>query len=251
MQVVILAAGRGKRMQDLTKGVPKPMLKIKGKPILEHKINMLPSEIKEIVFVIGYYGEHIMNYFKHSFGGRKIKYVFQTNLNGTGGALFLAKSVLNDKFLVINGDDLYHKKDIKKLLKHDLAILGREVEDTSKFGIIKTNSKGHMVEVVEKPKRSKDKLANTGVYVLNKKIFDYDLVPIGGGEFGLPQTMAKMAKDHPVKVEAATIWHAIGNPEDLAEAEKIIHKFEEKQKVEKTKIVKKVKEVKIAKKHKK
>jgi NDP-sugar pyrophosphorylase family protein len=248
MQVVILAAGRGKRMQDLTKGMSKPMLKIKGKPILEHKINALPKEIKEIVFVIGYYGEHIMDYFKRYFNGRKITYVFQTNLNGTGGALFLARGILKDKFLVMMGDDLYHEDDLKKLIKHDLAVLGREVDDPSKFGIIKTNINGHMIEIIEKPKRSKDKLANTGVYILNKKIFDYDLVPIGGGEFGLPQTMAKMAKDHPVKVEAATIWHAIANQEDLAEAEKIIHKFEEKRKTAKN--VKITKTTKTAK-HKK
>jgi bifunctional UDP-N-acetylglucosamine pyrophosphorylase/glucosamine-1-phosphate N-acetyltransferase len=248
MQVVILAAGRGKRMQDLTKGMSKPMLKIKGKPILEHKINMLPKEIDEIVFVIGYYGEHIMNHFKKYFNGRRVTYVFQTNLNGTGGALFLARSILKDKFLVMMGDDLYHKKDLKKLLRHDLAVLGREVDDPSKFGIIKTNSKGNMIEIIEKPKRSKDKLANTGVYILNKKIFDYELVPIGGGEFGLPQTMAKMAKEYPVKVEAATIWHAIGSPNDLAEAEKIIHKFEEKLKtVKNIKIAKKVKTVKAKK----
>jgi len=225
MQVVILAAGRGKRMKDLTKGMSKPMLKIKGKPLLEHKINALPKEIKEIVFVVGYYGEHIMNHFKRYFDGRKITYVFQTDLNGTGGALFLARSVLKDKFLVMMGDDLYHKKDLRKLIKHDLAVLGREVEDPSQFGIIKTNQKGNMIDIVEKPKRSKDKLANTGVYVLNKKIFDYDLVSIGNGEFGLPQTMAKMAVDFPVKVEAASVWHAIGNQDDLAEAEKIIHKF--------------------------
>lgn len=225
MQVVILAAGRGKRMKDLVKGIPKPMLKIKGKPILEHKINALPKEISEIVFVVGYYGEHIMNHFKRYFNGRKVTYVFQTNLNGTGGALFLARSVLKDKFLVMMGDDLYHKKDIKKLLKHELAVLGKEVEDPSKFGIIKINKKGHMIDVVEKPKRSKDRLASTGLYVMNKKIFDYDLVPIGGGEFGLPQTLAKMAEKHPIKVEKATFWHAIGNPDDLIEAEKIIHKF--------------------------
>ena len=212
-------------MKDLVKGIPKPMLKIKGKPILEHKINALPKEISEIVFVVGYYGEHIMNHFKRYFNGRKVTYVFQTNLNGTGGALFLARSVLKDKFLVMMGDDLYHKKDIKKLLKHELAVLGKEVEDTSKFGIIKTNKKGHMIDVIEKPKRSKDRLASTGLYVMNKKIFDYDLVPIGGGEFGLPQTLAKMAEKHPVKVEKATFWHAIGNPDDLIEAEKIIHKF--------------------------
>jgi len=225
MQVVILAAGRGKRMKELVKGVPKPMLKVKGKPILEHKINALPKEITEIVFVIGYYGEHIMNHFKRYFNGRRVTYVFQTDLNGTGGALFLARSVLQDKFLVMMGDDLYHKKDVRKLLKHELAILGREVDDPSRFGIIKANRRGHMVDIVEKPKRSKDKLANTGMYVITKKIFEYDLVPIGGGEFGLPQTLAKMAEKNPVKVEKATIWHAIGSPKDLIEAEKIIHRF--------------------------
>ncbi len=225
MQAVILAAGRGKRMKDLIDGIPKPMVKLKGKPILEHKINALPREIKELVIVVGYYGEHIMNHFKRYFDGRRVTYVFQTNLNGTGGALFLARSVLRDKFLVMMGDDLYLKKDIRNLLRHDMAVLGREVDDPSKFGIIKTNRRGHLVDIVEKPKRSKEKLANAGVYVLNKKIFDYDPVHIGNGEFGLPQAIAKMAQDHRIKVEKATLWHSIGSPEDLAEAEKIIHKF--------------------------
>jgi dTDP-glucose pyrophosphorylase len=146
-------------------------------------------------------------------------------MTGTGGALHLARSVLRDKFLVIMGDDLYHKKDLKRMLKHNLAILGREVEDVSKFGIIKTNKKGYMIDVIEKPKRSKDKLANTAVYTLNKKFFDYELVPIGGGEFGLPQTLAKMSGDYNIKVEKATAWHSIGSPDDLKAAEKVLHKF--------------------------
>lgn len=212
-------------MKNLTDELPKPMLKLKGKPILEHKINMLPREIDEIIFVIGYAGDYIIRHFKRYFAGRRIIYVFQDKMTGTGGALHLAKSVLKDKFLVIMGDDLYHKKDLKRMLKHNLAILGHVVEDTSKFGIIKTDKAGHMIAVIEKPKRSKDKLANTAVYMLNKKFFDYDLVPIGGGEFGLPQTLAKMAGEHKIKVEKATAWHAIGNPEDLKAAEKVLHKF--------------------------
>lgn len=225
MQVVILAAGRGKRMKKLTLSTTKPMLKIKGKPILEHKINALPKKITEIIFVVGYCCEHVIGHFKRYFNGRKITYVFQHNLNGTGGAIHLAKSILDDKFLVMMGDDLYHKKDIKKLIKHDLAILGHEVDDSSQFGVIKTNRRGHMIDVIEKPKRSKYKLANTGVYVLNKKFFEYDLVPIGNGEYGLPQTLGKMAIDHKIKVEKATLWHPIGNVDDLTKAEEIIHKF--------------------------
>jgi NDP-sugar pyrophosphorylase family protein len=225
MQAVILAAGRGKRMKNLTDEIPKPMLKLKGKPILEHKINMLPKEIDEIIFVIGYCGDYIIRHFKRYFAGRRIVYVYQDRMNGTGGALHLARSILKDKFLVIMGDDLYCKNDLKKMLKHDLAILGHEVEDVTKFGIIKTNKHGHMIEVVEKPKKSKDKLANTAVYMLNKKFFDYELVPIGDGEFGLPQTLAKMSGDYEIKIEKATAWHAIGNPDDLKSAEKVLHKF--------------------------
>jgi UDP-N-acetylglucosamine diphosphorylase / glucose-1-phosphate thymidylyltransferase / UDP-N-acetylgalactosamine diphosphorylase / glucosamine-1-phosphate N-acetyltransferase / galactosamine-1-phosphate N-acetyltransferase len=227
MQAVILAAGRGKRMKGLTQAVAKPMLKIKGKPILEHKINALPKKIKEVVFIIGYHGEHIIKHFKRFFNGKRITYVFQHHINGTGGALHMAKSILDDKFLVMMGDDLYHKKDIANLLKHDLAILGYEVDNPSLFGVIKTNRRGYMVDVIENPKTNEYKLANAGVYVLNKKFFEYELIPKkkGDSEFGLPQTMAQMAKDHKIKVEKARAWHPIGNPDDLKEAGNVLHMF--------------------------
>jgi NDP-sugar pyrophosphorylase family protein len=225
MQIVILASGRGKRMGDLTKTVPKPMLKIKGKPILEHKLDILPREIKEVIFVIGYRGEHIMNYFKNFWNGRKITYVVQSNPNGTGAAVHLVKSFVGERFMVMMGDDLYQRKDIKKMLRHELAILGNEVENTSLFGIIKTDTRKNMADVIEKPKKSKDNLANTGLYMLNRKFFDYDLVRITSGEYGLPQTLASMAKDHRIKIEKATLWHPIGNASDLQKAEEIMHKF--------------------------
>lgn len=225
MQAVILAAGRGKRMGKLTSAESKAMLKIKGRPILEHKINALPKKIKEIVFVVGYHSMHIISHFKHYYGGRRIIYVFQTRLNGTGGALHLAKSILRDKFLVMMGDDLYYKRDLNNLLKYDLAILGCHVDDARPFGLIKTDSRKNIVSITEKPKKLASGLVNTGVYVLNKKFFEYELVPVGKGEFGLPQTLAKMARDHKVKVEKATCWHPIGCADDLCRAEKVLQKF--------------------------
>ncbi len=225
MQAVILAAGRGKRMGNLTTATTKPMLKIKGKPILEHKINALPKKIKEIIFIVGYRSTDIISHFKRYHNGRRIIYVFQTNLNGTGGALHLAKSILREKFLVMMGDDLYTKKDLKEIIEHDLAIMGYEVDDPTQFGVIKINKNGTLAEVIEKPKTKKHKLAATGVYVLDRRFFDYELVSVGNGEFGLPQTMAKMAKDHKTKIHKARAWHAIGNPENLKEAEKVLHKF--------------------------
>ncbi|MEK7598242.1 MAG: nucleotidyltransferase family protein [Patescibacteria group bacterium] len=225
MQIVILAAGNGKRMGPLTKKVPKPMLKIKGRPILEHKINALPKGIDEVIIVIGYRGNQIMDYFKKSFAGKKIRYFSQTELNGTGGALHLVKSVLNDRFLVMMGDDLYHKKDVQKIMKHELAVLAYAVDNPGNFGVLKANRRGYLVDIVERPKNSKNNLVNAALYSLSKKFFKYDLVSIGNGEFGLPQTLVKMADKHRIKVEKATLWHPIGLPEDLEKAEEIIHKF--------------------------
>jgi len=225
MQAVILAAGRGKRMKHLTNGKPKPMLSVNGSPVLEYKIKILPKNIDEIIFVIGYYGEHIMKHFGKEFDGRRIRYVFQNRLSGTGGAIHLVKSIVGDRFLVMMGDDLYHKKDVKKILKHNLAVLAREVDNPTNFGVLKTNRKGYLLGIIEKPKHSKEHLVNTGMYVITKDLFDYDLVPIGGGEYGLPQTLATMSDKHKIKVVKAGFWHPVTTPEDLAEAEKIIHKF--------------------------
>lgn len=235
MQVVILAAGRGKRMLHLTDNIPKPMLKINGRPFLEYKLEILPKEIDEIIFIVGYYGECIMNYFGREFQGRKIKYIFQKKLNGTGGALHLAKGMLNDKFLVINGDDFYHKQDLKKMLQYNFAILGYKMDDPRCYGAIRTDKRGNMIEVIENPKDAKYKLVNTGAFVLTKKFFDYDLVPkkAGDKEFGLPQTLAQMSKDHKIKVIKAKAWYPVGNPEDLEKAEKELPKFDIK--IEKSK----------------
>jgi NDP-sugar pyrophosphorylase family protein len=70
-------------------------------------------------------------------------------------------------------------------------------------------------------------LVNTGAFVLNKKFFEYDLVPkrAGDREFGLPQTLAQMSKDHKIRVEKARAWYPVGNPEDLEKAEQELPKF--------------------------
>lgn len=214
-------------MGKLTDDVPKPMLQIKGKPVLAYKIESLPDEIDEVIFVIGYLGNKIMEFFGDFYADKKIIYVEQKELNGGGAALHLVKDLLKDEFLVMMGDDLYAKEDVRKIMKNDLAILGLEVMDPKRFGIIYTNDRGYLEKVVEKPDIVGPAFANTALYKLNKNFFDYELVPTGegNGEFGLPQTLAAMAKDHDVKIQKASAWFPIGKPEDLKEAEKIIEKF--------------------------
>lgn len=117
MQCVILAAGRGVRMGELTDRVPKPMLTIQGKPKLAHTIEQLPQEVSEVILVIGYLGDQIRSFFGEEYDGRKIRYVEQPEFNGTGGAVDLVKNMVNGKFLVVMGDDLYLKRDLEKLLQ--------------------------------------------------------------------------------------------------------------------------------------
>jgi len=225
MQAVILAAGRGVRMGGLTENTPKPMLEIKGKPILAHKIEALPREIDEVVLVVGYLKERIMAHFGNSYDGRRIAYVEQKELDGTGGAINLARDILRGRFLVMMGDDLYAKKDIESVMKHDLAVLGLEVMDPERFGIIKTDDEGAVVDIVEKPKIPGPALANIGLYILNEDFFNYPLVGLGNGEYGLPQTMVQMKDKYMIYTEKASAWLPIGNPEDYKKAQEIIDKF--------------------------
>ena len=220
-----MAAGRGVRMGGLTENTPKPMLEIKGKPILAHKIEALPREIDEVVLVVGYLKERIMAHFGNSYDGRRIAYVEQKELDGTGGAINLARDILRGRFLVMMGDDLYAKKDIESVMKHDLAVLGLEVMDPERFGIIKTDDEGAVVDIVEKPKIPGPALANIGLYILNEDFFNYPLVGLGNGEYGLPQTMVQMKDKYMIYTEKASAWLPIGNPEDYKKAQEIIDKF--------------------------
>lgn len=225
MQAVILAAGKGTRMRPLTYDIPKAMLLVKGKPILEYTIDFLPEEINEIIIVINHLGDQIKNYFGNEWKGRKIKYVVQKELNGTGGALHICKDFLKGKFMVVMGDDLYCKSDLKNILNYDLAILSYEVEDSTRFGVLKTDADGHLTEIIEKPKLKERALISTNAFVLNDKFFEYKLVPISETEFGLPQTLASMAQDYPVKILIADRWLPVGYPEDIKKAEEVIDKF--------------------------
>ena len=129
MQAVIMAAGEGTRMRPLTYKTPKPMLLVKGKPLLEWTIGFLPDKVDEVIIIVNYLADQIKNYFGGEWKGKKIKYITQKELNGTGGALHTCKDLVKGKFLVVMGDDLYYKKDLEDMIKEQLAILAQEVND--------------------------------------------------------------------------------------------------------------------------
>ncbi|MEK7575194.1 MAG: nucleotidyltransferase family protein [Patescibacteria group bacterium] len=228
MQLVILAAGRGKRMKELTENVPKPLLTVLGNNLIELKLAVLPKEIDEVIIVTGYLGDKIRQHFGSDFGGRSIRYIEQKELMGTMLALKEAESVLNGRFLVMMGDDLYSKEDVLSCLKYPWAVLVKKMEERGKGARVLVDKKKHIIDITEGAELDKGTLNNAGMYVLQSEIFKYPLVQIPSGEFGLPQTIARAAKDFEVTVVESKNWHQISTPEDLDRVEKIFTKVTKK-----------------------
>lgn len=225
MQAVILAAGRGVRMGKLTENTPKPMLELFGKPMLEWKLEMLPKAIDEVIFVIGYHGNQVEKHFGGQWKGLKITYVVQDELNGSGGAMFLVKDMLKGKALVTMGDDLYHPADLERLTHENIAVLGLEVENAEQYGLLETNAEGNLLKITERPHGRSTGIVNAAAYIFDEKFFRYPLIPISEKEYGLPQTLAEMGKEYPVKVVMATAWQPVGRPEDIEKGEAFLKKY--------------------------
>ena len=225
---VVLSAGRGKRMNHLTNGVPKPLLKVAGKNILEHKFDALPDDVSGIVLVIGYLGEQIREYFGNEYKGRKIEYVNQGELLGTGAALHEAKNLLTERFMVMMGDYIYLKEDLEECLKHNWVVLAHKTDTPVKGAKVIVDNKNRIVDIIEESEIKKGEYNNVGLYVLGTEIFKYPLVRIGNGEFGLPQSIALAAKDFDVSVVFAHGIFRLTSPEDIGRIENLLAKEEVK-----------------------
>ena len=170
MQAVILSAGKSTRTYPLTITKPKPLLKVANKPIIIHTLESLVGIVDEVIIIVGYKKENIISYLGDTFKAMKIKYVTQKSQTGTGSALACAKDFLSNKFLVMMGDDIYSKKDILKCTKYPYAVVGCKVKEPSNFGVYVIGN-GFVKDLIEKPKRFVSEIANTGLYLLDRKIF--------------------------------------------------------------------------------
>ncbi|MDR3570839.1 MAG: nucleotidyltransferase family protein [Candidatus Pacebacteria bacterium] len=232
MQAVILAAGRGSRMGDLTKGLPKPMLEVAGKTLLEHKFDNLPAEVDEVILIVGYLGSVIHDRFGGIYGDKTLLYVEQENaVGGTADALWQAEDVLRDRFLVLNGDDLYSQEDIARCIapSNEWQLLVTKMEETKPYAKVIMDKQGIVSEIHEAGDHDGGPgYINTAACVLDTRIFEHAPVPKapGSSELGLPQTMIVAAHEIPVAVHgvAATGWFPVTAPEDLEKAEKFLRR---------------------------
>lgn len=214
-------------MGALTTHVPKPMLTIAGKNLIEHKLAVLPPEIDEVILVVGYLREVIESHFGSTYGGRKIRYVLQENIvGGTADALWQAKEVLHGRFVVMMGDDIYTEADVRACLAApEWALLTHDMHETRSAGEVMVGDAGEILSI-EEGEHSGSWRACTNLFVLDTRIFGFDPVPKahGSSELGLPQTVLWARQSLGISLRAIpdTGWIQITEAADLASAETIL-----------------------------
>jgi len=184
MKAVILAAGKGTRMGDLTANLPKPMMAVEGKPVLEHIVEGLRDEagITDFFIITGWCGNVIRDYFGDGKRWKvNIAYGEQVVQDGTGKAPELAKDwVGKDNFLLTYGDILLRPPTDYKLLAEafheDGVIAVKDGEDLTKGGAVVLDKEGFMIDLVEKGGSGQvpaNAFYNAGIYLLTPRIFAY------------------------------------------------------------------------------
>lgn len=184
-QALILAGGKGTRLTPITREIPKPLVPLHGKPVLEYSLDLFKKfGIKDILISIGFKGEKIKEYFGDGKRfGVNITYIEESEPLGTAGPLRLAKKFIKGSFIMCNADELKDIDLIDMFMSHKknnaaATIALTSVEDTSRYGVAKLAG-DKILEFVEKPSKEKapSNFINSGLYILNPEVVDY--VPEG------------------------------------------------------------------------
>jgi bifunctional UDP-N-acetylglucosamine pyrophosphorylase/glucosamine-1-phosphate N-acetyltransferase len=207
MQAVILAGGVGKRIAPLGINKPKAMFRVAGKPIIHHVLDRLKQAhtgIEELVVVIGPGENAIQEYLGDgSQIGFKLKFAVQQKPLGQANALLAARDYITQDILVLNANDIYDAKLLSELTQLgqsqslDVALVGRVVDEPNKFGVMKLNSDGKLIGVVEKPPKGEEpsNIAVLGLYYFSTAIWRaIDNTPMGETDDQFERAYQKLIK---------------------------------------------------------
>jgi len=233
MKAVVLAAGEGVRLQPITLARPKHLIKVGGKPILEHVLAALKDcGITEVLIVTHYMADTIQQCFGDGKRLRlRVEYAEQKNVIGTGNALSVAEPYVKEDFLAVNGDLLFAAESVKSVLnmhrkeKPSVTMAVIPVDKQENYGIVEIDGEKNVKRIVEKPKREEapSNLANAGIYVFTTEIFEKarETVASPRGELEIPDAVSMLIKEGK-RVLAVNVpredWLDIGRPWDLLEA---------------------------------
>lgn len=232
MKAVVLAAGEGVRLQPVTSTRPKHLIKVGGKPILEHCLNALKAcGIDEALIVVHYMADAIRRYFGDgkSFG-LKIEYVEQKAVLGTGNAVSVVEPYVKDDFLLVYGDLLFAVEGVKNVVnlyekeKPAATMAVVAVENPENYGILELEEEKYVRRIIEKPKREEapTNLANAGMYVFSTEIFEKikETSASARGEWEITDAISLLLKKKTVLAVRVSRedWIDTGRPWDLLEA---------------------------------
>jgi bifunctional UDP-N-acetylglucosamine pyrophosphorylase/glucosamine-1-phosphate N-acetyltransferase len=219
MKLIILAAWEGSRLKPLTNTIPKPLIKIIWKPIAEHNLENIVSEknkhlFDEIIFIVKYKKEKIIEYFWDSFNWVKIKYQIQNDKKWTWAALMWL-DILDD-ILIINWDSIFGKNDLDKIVNYTWYwVLVQKVDNPQSYWIFQVKEDLYINKVIEKPKDPIWNLANLWVYKFSAKFLEYiESISISPRwEYEITDSLNEFALHYPLKAieiewEFIDIWYS-------------------------------------------
>ena len=228
-KALLLAAGRGTRMRELTHELPKPMLQVQGKPVLQHIIEGLrDAGLTDFQIIVGWHGEVVRNFFADgSKLNTHVEYATQVVQDGTGKVIELARPFVgNDPFVLSYGDILIAPENYPRICA---ALAGAEAvvsvkrnEDVTQGGAVFVNANFELIDLREKPKPGEltSPWYNAGIYAFRSSIFDYvaKLERSPRGEFELTDAIRNLAlAGNKVQAfELAGEWADVRDPEILA-----------------------------------
>ena len=230
MQVIIPLAGKGTRLRPHTHLVPKPLLKVAGRPVMDWVMDRLAGlDVRELIFITGHLKEQIEEYARNRYPIPS-RFIEQKVQDGTAGAVNLARPYVTGPVLIIFVDTVF-EADLTLINRSqaDGIIWAKEVEDYQRFGVVVTDRDGYMTRIVEKPSEPISKLANIGLYYIRDvaslwKGIDHTLAqPPNKGEFYLTDAFQWMIEQGK-KILTAEVqgWYDCGKLDTLLETNEIL-----------------------------
>ena len=234
MQAVVLAAGKGTRLEPLTENTPKALVEVDGKPLIEDVFDqLLGIGVDDLVVVVGHLKEQIIERYGDSYENVPITYAHQREQLGLAHAILQAEPHVGDDFVLMLGDNVFRANlgDVinrQREDRADAAFLVEQVpwEEASRYGVLDTNEYGEIVEVMEKPEDPPSNLVMTGFYTFTPAIFHacHLVQPSDRGEYELPDAIDLLIQSGRT-IDAIRMdgWRIdVGYPEDRDEAERCL-----------------------------
>jgi glucose-1-phosphate thymidylyltransferase len=230
MQVIVPLAGKGTRLRPHTHLIPKPMLKVAGRPVMDWVMDRLDGlDVSEMIYITGHLKEQVEAYSRkrYPYPGR---YIEQKVQDGTAGAVNLARPFVKEPVLIVFVDTVFEADlGLINRTKADGIIWAKEVEDYQRFGVVVTDKDGYMTKIVEKPSTPISKLANIGLYYIRDvealwRGIDHVLQsPTNKGEYYLTDAFQHMI-EHGRKILTAEVggWYDCGKLDTLLETNEIL-----------------------------